>query len=256
VAAEVPGDQEHPDWSPDGNSIAFETDFATVWIAPIGDGRARRVFTCVKPCASVQDAAWSPDGKTIAVTRASSTNDSTTDRSSITLIDVASGTTRDLYVDNSHTVWLFHPRWSGDGSKLVFEEDTFASDKLSEETVTRRRIATIPAAGGSPTFLTGVSGSDPDWSPTEDVIVFTSQDNLYLVRPDGSDLHQLTDYNGTSEHAIQPTFDPDGKSITFTYVTGTMGTDDQAFGASVKIDGTATAKIDGLSGATHTRLST
>lgn len=254
LAPSVPGDQQHPDWSPDGTSVAFETDFATVWVAPLDGGEARKVFTCSGTCASVQDAAWSPDGRTIAFMTATTQDGSTTDTSTITLLDVASGASRVAYADRSHKVWLFHPRWSGDGSALVFEEDTFASSQLTEESVAQRRLGIVASSGGEPRFLGG-DGTEPDWSTTRDLIAYSKDDNIYVVRADGSGARKVTTFDGKGRHAIQPTFTPDGRSITFTLVTGTFGVDDLPSAAVIGEDGSGLARLEGLTRATHPRMS-
>jgi Tol biopolymer transport system component len=70
----------------------------------------------------------------------------------------------------------------------------------------------------------------PDWHPTEDLIVFSTRpwtgldegpSNLYTVRPDGSDVAQLTDFAAGQTRAVQPSWTPDGDRIIFTAVEGT-----------------------------------
>ncbi len=69
-----------------------------------------------------------------------------------------------------------------------------------------------------------------DWHPTEDLIVFGDHDigsenstdeptNLYTVRPDGSELTQITSFGPGEARAGQPTWTSDGR-IVFTHVTG------------------------------------
>lgn len=158
-------------------------------------------------------------------------------------------------------VWLFAPRWSGDGESIVFEQDTFASNLLSEGEITSIAIATTPAAGqGTATTLAtfdgpfgGPGAPAPDWSPVEDRIVFVRGDNLFTIAADGTDEIRVTDFDGVQEHAIQPTFTPDGQAIVFTYVTGEFGVDDAPTAAVIGLDGTGQTTI-GTGTMTHVRL--
>ena len=54
----------------------------------------------------------------------------------------------------------------------------------------------VSTAGGEPYQLTTEGGGNPDWSPDGQWIVYTKDNRwngyLWLMRPDGSDKHQLT----------------------------------------------------------------
>ncbi|MDH3307396.1 MAG: hypothetical protein OEO77_07780 [Acidimicrobiia bacterium] len=261
IAPDAPIGQEHPDWSPDGTQVVFETDFAVLWTVGIDGSDMREIFRCLAPCYSIQDAAWSPDGAEIAFVMAETEDGVTTSRAAILGLDVATGDLRTIFEDTSGRVWLFNPRWSPDGRSVVFEEDLFASDLLIEGTVETRVVAVVPADGSAlPTSIARWSGSAagragaPDWHPTSQLIVYSNAGNLHTVVPEGGGERQLTHFDGATEHAIQPTSTPDRDSIVFTYVTGQFGVDDVPSGAMVGLDGSGMTSIGGEARITHPRV--
>ena len=98
------------------------------------------------------------------------------------------------------------PSWSPDGKRLVFR---FMGD--GEQGL---RILTLES--GKITPLTTHYDTFPVWSPLGDRIAFCSfrdgDFNIYTIRPDGSDLHKLTDSRGNDAHPISS---PDGNWIVF-----------------------------------------
>lgn len=262
VASEAPVGQEHPDWSRDGLRIVFDTQFSELWTVSADGSDLAAAYECVSPCHSLQDGSWSPDGDEIAFVVAESVDGTTTSRSAIIALNVATGDVRTIYEDTSGTVWLFQPRWSNDGESIVFEENTFASNLLSEEEITSMAVAVVPAAGATkPEYLAKLSGPlegpgspAPDWSPVEDLIVFSRGDNLFTVRADGSEELQVTEFDAVREHAIQPTFTPDGSAVVFTYVTGEFDVDDSPTAALIGVDGSGQVVIGGGAPMTHPRL--
>jgi TolB protein len=61
----------------------------------------------------------------------------------------------------------------------------------------QRKLNTIERLGGM------------DWSPDGRKIAFASHSAIYLINPDGSGLHRLTD------RGLQPVWSPDGRTIAF-----------------------------------------
>src|SRR6266702_1593608 len=58
----------HPDWSPNGQRIAFQVepgDRQDLWIVNADGSGARRLVSCDAPCDTTNDPAWSPDGQKI-----------------------------------------------------------------------------------------------------------------------------------------------------------------------------------------------
>ncbi len=72
-----------------------------------------------------------------------------------------------------------------------------------------------------------MNAGDPDWSPTGSLIVFGTrplldfgdgESELYTMRPDGSEITQLTNNGARGPRATQPRWTPDGEDILYTRV--------------------------------------
>ena len=245
--ADVPGgEQLHPDWSPDGRFIAFDvandTGTYDIWIADTADWSFELVVDCVAPCLWANEPAWSPDGMTIAFQRHSM--DGEAEISSLELLDVASGNLETVLTTGSDEV-VYAPRWSPSGDALAMEVPAFAEGEL-----TGIKLATVDLTADVPALHTIVPGTrfanNVDWSPDGAHIVFSAPieggepggalSDLWTVRPDGSELTQVTDVAAAGGAAVQPTFTPDGQRIIFMLSEAT-GVNYQVM-ATVTLDGT------------------
>jgi dipeptidyl aminopeptidase/acylaminoacyl peptidase len=138
-------------WSPDGSQIAFVTsddppktddkplsfevdddDYlmreepapSHVWIIPSAGGTARRLTSgkwslpiAHPPGPAPSPLSWSPDGKTIAITRRETPHAGTPNVARVSLIDVSTGETRRL---TSNDLDEGQPVFSPDGSRIAF----------------------------------------------------------------------------------------------------------------------------------------
>jgi Tol biopolymer transport system component len=94
------------------------------------------------------------------------------------------------------------PRWSPDGSRLVFSS--------GHESSARPGIYTMAASGGPPSRL--ADGLDPLWSPDGSKIVAVQtvpSDALIVVDSNGGNLHRI-------DNALSPAWSPDGTRLAFT----------------------------------------
>src|SRR5512133_2894640 len=104
-------------YSPDGAEFAFlryaSSEKIGVWIAK-ADGSDQRILASPSYIeGGVTGIAWSPDGKTVALTTAEATKGV---RSVLSAISVADGSVREIY---STPDPIGRPRWLPDGSGLL-----------------------------------------------------------------------------------------------------------------------------------------
>jgi Tol biopolymer transport system component len=274
IAPELPHEQLRPDWSPDGERLAFEhtpegwgADVRDVWLSD-ADGSNAEPLIARYPAGLERmfwkAPAWSADGSKILMLGLDS-NDALTlpGRSILAIVDVA---TRDVEVigeyesannGNLHAL----PRWSNDGSAIVFTLDHFRG-----EDYLGGALAVIERKGSGwsrPDLLTEPEefADHADWHPTEDLIVFCTYDgsfydtddpsNLYTMRPDGSARTQLTHFGPGEIRATQPTWTPDGRII-FTHMTG--ASDETLRAAFIEADGSGLEVVEGGVNLTYSRL--
>lgn len=157
------------EWSPDGTRIALLEDSLAVMNA---DATGRRTLGV-----GARYATWSPDGTRLAYVSSGLGGQAVDD-----IYTIAPDGTRALRItqDGVHKNSL---SWSPDGTKLVFGGP--------------QGVHVIPASGGAPE--SPAPGRQPRWSPDGTRVIFVTDaynggqnDDVYTVRPDGSDLRNLS----------------------------------------------------------------
>jgi TolB protein len=207
LAAQLDGSLAWPDWSPDGAAILFTTELpdhraAVYAIHPDGSGLRRVLPDTI----SLRCPSWAPDGHQFAVSAYDA------GRSSILAVDVESGAARTLLV--SDTTFLDCPQWSPTGEAIVLTiapGDT-AIWNLDPLKAWRSELGILDLKSGQLRLLVGGPGLNNygHWSRDGRWIVFQSNRHaapridslplrdrfrsleIYIVRPDGSDLKRLT----------------------------------------------------------------
>ena len=108
------------------------------------------------------------------------------------------------------------PSFSQDGNALCFHGQTSPRDIYTIDV--HSTVVTNLTSPGKEPGQPGVNGDNIrcDWSPTDDVIAFTSSrdgnQEIYVIRADGSGLRRLTTAAGSDAN---PTFSPEGNLIAF-----------------------------------------
>jgi dipeptidyl aminopeptidase/acylaminoacyl peptidase len=147
---------------------------------------------------------WSPDGRFIAFASTRVGNG----KHALYKIDLLSRAVTQLTSGQYDDRW---PAWSPNGDRIAFMRD-----------IGQREIYTMNADGSDQRRLTNWDGGDefPAWSPDGLWIVFSSERywlkrDLWLIKPDGSDLHIVLRTDRKDEDDLQdeiyPTWAPDGR---------------------------------------------
>ena len=197
---------DNPDWAPDGSRIVFQRCRGTrgchIWsVLPNGRGLKR----LSRATADNSEPVYSPDGRHIAF-------------SADEVLMVA-----DANLRHAHPVGRgYEPGWSPDGNRHAFVWKPGNHSAVFVENADgtgRHRITPFPLR----------AEDHPDWSPDGTRILFNTGgqsvrgQNLFTVRPDDTDLRQLTHYSRkTKTNLVNGSFSPDGQSIVFATVVGAV----------------------------------
>jgi Tol biopolymer transport system component len=148
------------------------------------DGRNRRVLRVIEPV--IYSLAWSPDGTTLAISAATSAKPGEPVQAGVFLLPANEKGELRLFRANAWT-----PSWSPDGSRLAF---------TVEHPRGRWRIHTAKVDGSEEIAIgdAAVDNGSPSWSPDGRQIAFdqftgvTGRQQVFVMKPDGSDVRQVT----------------------------------------------------------------
>ena len=254
------GAMRDPAWSPDGKQVVYERfDFAPrpqnqllySWDADIEfrytdvfpnfsrDGRlavsdlrnlsnpnaslsvmqadgsnAKTIFA--DPSGAAFTPSWSPDEQWVVFGFGGFFGARETQPAKLVMVRADGAETRDLTHGLPNAGF---PSWSPDGKRIVYRvwgDKTYGLRLLNVD-------------DGATTVLTTEWDNFPSWSPTGDRIMFTrrasntSDYDIFTIRPDGSEVEQLTSSPGNDGHS---SWTPDGKHIM--WPSGRYGFKDEA----------------------------
>lgn len=229
---DIDGYGQLPDWSPDGTKVVMASRGPfpeTLYEYDVASETSRVLFECLNPCFGDDEPAYSPDGSRVAFIRALGPWDEVADAPSdcgLWIGEVATGEVEQI-TSNEACDREAAPRWSPDESRIAYFRERVDNSGIADA------VFVIDPATRDETQLTDweLNAGYPDWSPNGNWILFCTHpfwsfnddqviSNLYRMRPDGSELEQLTFYDDPSMRANQPRYTPDGEWIVFTMDTG------------------------------------
>ena len=180
------GDKVATAWSPDGKTVAFESNATGHWEIYRVDVEGGNPVRLTAAPADNETPVWSPDGKKIAF-------ESNRDGNWEIYVMSADGSnpTRLTRMAGAES----NPTWSPDGDRLAFESiqqgkgEIFVVNVESQE---MENLTNHPA-----------NDNGPQWSPDGKQIAFSSdrdgKDQIYVMDSDGAHLMQLTQLQGESK---------------------------------------------------------
>jgi Tol biopolymer transport system component len=210
----APGNSIFSDWTPDGDSIVFDSDRVSngcnegacnveIFIMR-ADGNEQTRLT--RNAAFDGDPSVSPDGKWIVF-------DSGRDGGDLDIFVMRINGTGVTQLTDNDAVDI-DPTWSPDGKWIVF------SSNRQEEAA----LYKMKANGSSAQRLTPLRlhAGVPDWSPDGNEIVFANNadvdapSDIFTIGPDGSEVRRLT-HAGDGESYFFPSWSPNGRKLVVSF---------------------------------------
>jgi Tol biopolymer transport system component len=204
--------QAQPAWSPDGTRLLYDEE-GKLYLTDASGGAPEPVDTgCAAPCVQDLQLSFSSDGRGIVFVRYSTDATGSSGAAVIATMDLATGQVVELRSTLSEATG--GPAWSPDAKQIVFFQ--FGEKDSGGPTPPRLDALWLVDADGkdlhqlSPTTL---AAAYPRWSPDGSRIVFESpagdQQDIYTIRPDGTDVRRLT----TDGASTSATWTPDGRIL-------------------------------------------
>ncbi len=212
LTEDLPGPHRWPQWSPDGQRIAFESSLS-LYVVPALGGVPRKLLD-VEPGSIGLSSAWSPDGSQIAYVEGNAIFiHAIADNQSVRLADA--------FLPHSLS-------WSPDGTRIAFVSDNqrYIFGALSFANVAPSSIWVVRLSDGEVVPVTGTESLNlsPVWTPDSRALLFISDQDgtrdIYRLnnsssgKPEGA-LERLT--TGLNAHTIS--LSRDGQKLAYSVFT-------------------------------------
>jgi Tol biopolymer transport system component len=198
-------------WSPDGAHVAFASNEGGPWRLRIVAADGSGVHRVAGDRAGVDDfvPTYTPDGRRLVFTRCRPDPPGGCALFSIR----TNGTARRALTPYRRDVVDFLPSVSPDGRWIAFTR--FGANGITVQVYVMR----ADGSAAHPVTPPRLEGARPDWAPDGDSITFSSDWNrlggdIYVMKPDGANLHRLTDASVPNNN-FSSGYSPDGRFITF-----------------------------------------
>ncbi len=200
-----PVDKVHMAWGPDNNELLYHTNRGDTYIIKLESGEEKRILNEYK----IIDAAWSPDGQTLAY--GLSPEDLSSGKTSLWTSDLKGKNRNQVAGDDKSDALA--PMWSKSGDELVFRQcfmannmqvyhDFWVSDKMGNNRQ--------PILGESEMLKFDQAVSN------HGMLAYSSARSgffeIWIIPVAGGQPGQITEFN---EYAGNPSWSGDGKSIAF-----------------------------------------
>jgi Tol biopolymer transport system component len=190
--------ETYPQWSPDGARIAFgrmnDYGLTEIWTVPALGGTPRKILT------DATDAAWSPDGRSLAY------------------VNLADGTVWICDASGVNARRLTQPAYDRSARQLMFSRDGKRIAFVHRSTGPYGELTVTEIASGETKKLTkrGAQVISPVWSADDQFLYFSSSHggtlNLWRMPADGDSMEQITAGQGDD---AELDISADGKRIVF-----------------------------------------
>jgi Tol biopolymer transport system component len=205
-----PAGAAHPDWSPDGRSVAYDVGGARIAVSSARGGGERLVTIDM----SAIDPSWSPNGSQLAFTGVEYDQNGNPEDTSL-YVTQADGSNYVRIGDGSQ------PDWSPRGDWIVYTSNParsggcagiwrMHSDGSGNGPVAAGTLDGSSCAGG---------GSEPSFAPNGRRVAFVSGDGkaIYTTSLHGGRRHRVV--RGSAAKS-SPVYSPDGRSIVYSTARG------------------------------------